>query len=269
MYTSAARSPARLRSLALPYTPAAAVEPSYEWPTSVDVNLPLHLSHPAASARALCTAPISLSVPPHPHLLHLRLLRLFLLLHRRHTRPPRAPTPPAPCLRTPLTNCFVGGAKKRRRAESERGGEEGGREREGGRKKKEGGGWERGSERKCERERGKLGLDEKMLRPVALHTRGHQIKSLVVSPAHPSVRSRASERKIKKIKKEKRTERGSEREKKKRERPAGGGGAFMVYLGARGTFYRKRHRFFPRCSLGGGRVPARGSVRIRICGLAV
>lgn len=150
------------------------------------------------------------------------------------------PHPRPACV--PPNQLFRRGSKKKKEGESERGGEEGGREREGGRKKKNGG-WERGSERKCERERGKLGLDEKMLRPVALHTRGHQIKSLVVSPAHPSVRSRASERKIKKIKKEKRTERGSEREKK-RERPAGGGGAFMVYLGARGTFYRKRHRFF-------------------------
>lgn len=90
--------------------------------------------------------------------------------------------------------------------------------------------------KKRERERGKLGLDEKMLRPVALHTRGHQIKSLVVSAAHPSVRSRANE----KIKKS----RGGRESARKKKRPARGGGAFMVYLGARGTFYRKRHRFF-------------------------
>lgn len=98
---------------------------------------------------------------------------------------------------------------------------------------KKNGGWERGSERKCERERGKLGLDEKMLRPVALHTRGHQIKSLVVSPAHPSVRSRASERKIKIKKEEKRTERGSERKKRERETSGRRGRVYGVSWRAR------------------------------------
>lgn len=94
------------------------------------------------------------------------------------------------------------------------------------------GGWERGRERKCERERGKLGLDEKMLRPVALHTRGHQIKSLVVSSAHPSVRSRASERKIKKKKKKKERREGA-REKKKRETSGRRGRVYGVSWRAR------------------------------------
>lgn len=89
-------------------------------------------------------------------------------------------------------------------------------------------------ERESVKERGKLGLDEKMLRPVALHTRGHQIKSLVVSPAHPSVRSRAGERKIEKNKKKKRKNGEREREKKKRDqREEGGGRVYGVSWRAR------------------------------------
>lgn len=185
--TCTAGSAARLRSLALPYTPAAAVEPSYEWPTSVDVNLPLHLSHPAASARALCTAPISLSILPHPHLLRLLHLLLHHLLVHRHTRPPRAPTPPAPSRVLP-NQLFRRGSKKRRRASAR--GEE---RKEVASQRVDGNKGMGERKRESVKERGKLGLDEKMLRPVALHTRGHQIKSLVVSAAHPSVRSRASE----------------------------------------------------------------------------
>lgn len=67
-----------------------------------------------------------------------------------------------------------------------------------------------------------------MLRPVrpsvALHTRGHQIKSLVVSVAHPSVRPRARKKKV----------RAGER---------GGDGIHGVSWNACGPFCRKRHRF--------------------------
>lgn len=133
--------------------PRQSLSPSYRTPIS-------STSSTSSSSTSSCTATrVRLEHPPHPH--------------------PAAYS---------LTNCFVGGAKK-----------EGGREREErrGRRSRARGWMEKKGmgerERESVKERGKLGLDEKMLRPVALHTRGHQIKSLVVSAAHPSVRSRASE----------------------------------------------------------------------------
>lgn len=175
---------------------AAAPEPSYEWPTSVDVNLPLHLSHPA-SARALCTAPISLHRSP----LHPRFSSSATLTRARLEHPVSAPLPPAPS-----NQLFRRGErKKKERTRSER---EGGR----GRNKKI-------------KERGKLGLDEKMLRPVrrAMHTRvaTKLNRSLFRSHIHPRARR-------------KKKERAGEKE----------GMAFTWCILESGPFHRKRHRFF-------------------------
>lgn len=72
------------------------------------------------SRRTLCTAPISFHAAAHPRYSSSttpRLVRLFLLLTL--PRLPHAPRAshtrmPFSARATPLTNCFVGGAKKRR-----------------------------------------------------------------------------------------------------------------------------------------------------------
>jgi len=126
-------------------------------------------------SRALSVPRQSHSVPPHPRSSSSSSISSSATLTRARLEHP-IPARPSACT-PPPTNCFVGEAKKRRMREKER------RERTENKKK----------------EREKLCPDGKMLRPVrssvALHTRGYQIKSLVVSVAHPSVRPSAREKK--------------------------------------------------------------------------
>ena len=98
-------------------------EASYEWATSVDVNLPLHLSHPTPCCCCYCCTALrgNLTTPSPYHavrVLHLCLRYasvhecVYVCVHARRFS------------HLPLTNCFVGKREEKNATGTERGARE-------------------------------------------------------------------------------------------------------------------------------------------------